>query len=626
MKSKHWWQEKEGFHSGVFEVLNSLDGDIEGRNERWRRYLSILMNKTVSGFKPGEKVSEKEAFKALLGGQQRLTLNPIRSCAAALGARIASQRPRAQFLASTEGPEGYEAKVKAKGMEKVIAAEWARCKVYRQSIKVFFDGFALGFGAMKAFEHEGKIKYERTPPWQLVIDEQAAITTEPRTLYQTFWAPAEVLAAKYPGKKNEAAIESVIGKGGYVANGVKIVTDLVKVVEAWHLPSEEDADDGRHVICIDGQTLNDDFSWKHQRFPFAFFRWEEPLIGWYPQGVVEQEEPVQQQINKMLERIQEAIQIYASAQTWAEEGSIVKGKTTNLTGAINYFKKGAPMPVTIMPASVSSEAFNFTWQLNDQIYKDTGVSQLSAQSIKPAGIESGKALRTLQDTESGRHALTNQSLDDYYVDLAELSTLVIGDIYRETGTYSASYLMKDKIERVDWGKVNLERDQYEIQIFPTSSLPFEPAGRLATVEEMMRAQLVTPEQGKALLNFPDLEQFQSLESAALDDIEMQIGEMLIKGNEQHPEPYMDLENNGLKRMQSALVRARVQNAPEERCQLLLNWIEEAQNILSPPPPSGMDASQANPLPPEVAGAMPAAPPPAGLPPELMPPPNEQPQG
>lgn len=585
MRGGHsWWKSDNADpHESVDEVLSRLSSDVSARNERWRRYLSLLLNRLVPGFTPGSKIGEADVFKGL---EPLLSLNPVEQVMATLAARISTQLPRVKFLTDTDGPDGWSMKLRAEGYEKFVAGEWYRCKVSRLAALWFVRAAAVGFGAMKAYESaDHRLAFEATPSWELIVDEQAAISATPRCLYQVGYWPAEVLVGMYPDR--EAAIVGEMGKNirSRPDTGTATVTDLVEVREAWHLQSSEKANDGRHVVCLQKCTLTppDEQGWDLRTFPFAFFAWDTPVLGWYPSGLVEKEEPLQAQINKLFGRIQNAMHLYSQANTYVEDGSIKDGALTNSAGNVVHYKKGSPPPKTEMPASVSSEVFSFLWELVSHVFQDAGVSQLSAQSVKPAGIESGRALRVLADQESGRHAGLNQRWDDAWLDLSELTVAMAAQIAKRNPGWSTNYKKGSKIERIKWSDVNLERDSYELQVFPSSQLPHQPAGRLATVEELIQAGFVSQEQGKALLNFPDLEQFTSLEVAGQEDIDWMIEQMLVHGKYHAPEPYQNL-TLAIPRIQSAVLRARMQNAPEERRQMLLDWLEQAMDILQPQPP------------------------------------------
>jgi hypothetical protein len=600
MNSKRWWKKKsKDIWKSVFETLGALDSSTQERLNSYAKYLGLYMNKPVGGFGPGGSSvgSLADEYKKHHAAGMPLSFNAIENCISALGARIASQRPRARFLTSTEGANAWELQQRAKGMEKFVAGVWSSEKIYRMAPGIFFDGACLGFGACKVFGADGKICFERVFPGFLVVDEVACRFSEPRELFQYSWVPAEVLAAQFP--KKESVIMSVAGRqASFYEEGKAIVTDLVKVVEAWHLPSSSEAGDGRHAICIDSSTLHEE-EYTSDRFPFAFFRWQQPRVGWYPQGLIEQQEPTQLFVNKMAQRIQQAMHLYAVTRTFYVEGSIDPAKIRNKTGDLVPVAQGMQLPVTQSPPSMASDMIQMTWDAYGKIFEGTGVSQLSAAGVKPAGIEAAVALRALEEKEAGRHSLTALAYEDFFIDLAELTVQVAKDM----GTVRAKYRTSDGLELVDWKNVDMDRDMFELQVFPTSMLPYTPAGRLAAVEEMLNAGFIDRKQALSLLDAPDLEQFSSLETASLEDIDKQIHQMLVKGEKVEPETYQDMEL-ALSRATSALIRSRTRGAPEKNQKLLLDYIDKCALILTPPEPPVTQ--------PPPAGAMPGAPiPPAG---------------
>ena len=132
----------------------------------------------------------------------------------------------------------------------------------------------------------------------------------------------------------------------------------------------------------------------------------------------------------------------------------------------------------------------------------------------------------------------------------------------------------------------------------------------------MQAGWVTPEEGRRLLDFPDLEASTNLAVAQLDDIDKTIDNMLEHGKGSQPEPFQNLQL-GLKRMGLAYLRARVEGYPEDRLDLLRGWMSNAQALLAkadaanaPPPPAGPPGA-----PPGPPGSPPGPPPPAAGPPQ-----------
>jgi hypothetical protein len=553
-----------------------MNQETEQRNTRFRRFLSAYLNRDTPGWEPGSDISEDTKWRNYLLGEKRAYLNPTRNCIQTLAARIAAQKIAPTFLTSISNPQAWSLQQKARLMEKAVQGEWYAGKLYRKSVKSFMDAAIFGLGVMAVYEVDGEVCFERVFPGQLVIPERDYLTSEtPRTLYQVAYVSAEVLCARYPKYKDE--IQRQIGNfsaPGTQDPAVELVTDIVQVVEAWHLRSSKSSGDGMHVCCIDGATLLSE-EYKRDHYPFAFLSWNEPILGFYGQGAMDVEEPLQQELNKLLRRIQDAMQLFAVAKFVVKKGSLGSpDKVRNITGDILEYE-GTTAPTVNMPASVSSEVFRFVDTLRQWIFESEGVSQMSATSQKPAGVEAAVALRYLGEMETGRHALLSTAWENFHCDLA---TLTVETCRAMGGTHRSQYIKGKYFEEIRWA--DLKDVSYVLQVFPTSYLPITPAGRLQMVEELLRAGFIEdPAEARRLLSFPDLEHSTSLATAALDDIDRQIDLMLDGDTDQHPEAYQVIQQGSIDRVSAALFRAKQYSYPKDRLDALQDWITEAQDLL-----------------------------------------------
>lgn len=593
-----FWQAEKAPHEHVWSMVRRLEQDTQARERRWKRYLSILLNKTVAGLHPGES-SRPEGSAPSRRTERRLALNPIRHCLYTIGARIASQRPGVEILVDTDGPEGYMRRLQAERMSRTIIGAWDKAKFYRKTVRCFFHGGSVGFGAMHVYPGREHVMFEVAAPWEFIVDEQAALSGETPTLLRCKHVPMERAIARFanddlPSKfraANQRAIEKAVVSVAQVQSGYKITQDMVRLVEAWHLPSGWGVDDGRHVVTVEDHTLTprDEWSYTKTRFPFAFFQWEDPLIGWYPQGLVEDQEPVQQQLNKLLGRIQDILQLYAVQNTFYEEGSINERHMKNASGTLIPYRKGSKPPTQPGMAPVASEMFRFVEALAAWVPRGTGVSEMAAHGTVPSRLESGRAIMEVRDNDTGRHALVNGAWDDFHVDAAELTL----DAAREIPDYMTHYRHPDRIETIKLSEVDLPQNCYEAVALPSSLLPHEPSGRMREVEMMQQAGWIDKAQALHLIRMPDLRQYRSIELAARDDLERQIYQILMNGKYRKPEAYQDLDT-GLPLFTSALLRAEAQGAPVDRVDMLKTWIADASEIVerrgmseAPPPVPGM---------------------------------------
>lgn len=600
-ESKFWWQSEEDDAAPQISKFVSVL-----RDEQDTFYAETL---THAGLYNGQPLANRPHYGTSsysLLRQPRLTFNIIHSICQAATAKIAKHKPAISFL--TEGGD-FSQKRKAKTFNKFIQGQFYSLGIYQLAQKSFLDSCITGTGAIKVFTEFGKVKIERVPLYELTIDHhESEFGATPRQLFQTKKVSKHVLAEMFSDKKADILMESFSSEEGTHDQDERD-SDMILCHEAWHLPSGPDASDGRHVICTDSLVLLDE-EYNKDHFPFVFVRWTEDPHSYWGHGLAKEVKGIQVEINKLLARIQEQMHL-ATPKVFIEDTSrIVQSHLNNkIWGAIRY--RGTP-PQFFVPRAVSGEMFSHLDRLVSRAYEMTGISQLSAQSKKPVGLESGRALREFSDIESERFMVVGQSYEQLFIDTAERIIDLVRDLHSSDEPYtSMSFDAKTGLDKISWGDVDLEADQYVMQIKPIGSLPQTPAAKLSSVTEMTMNGLFTKEEAHHLLDFPDLEQANRLKNAHIEVLDMAIEEIIEKNNYVSPEPYMNLEY-GISRFQQAYNLAILNKVPEERLELLRRWISQAESLISLSQP-----------PQQMPGMAPMGPPgvpalPQGLPPEAGP--------
>lgn len=606
MRFNSWWESDKGqAHDDLASTLAWLDDNQAHHKEDNLRYMRLYGNLDV-GLGP-----YRYNRSATAGNVNRVTLNVIKSCGDTLGAKISKNKPRPLFLTSGGDPSAQR---RAKMMTKYVDGTFYMTDAYAKAQKCFLDACVFGTGVMAVYRKGSKIEFERVLPFEITVDDVEGMYGAPHNLYRRKHLPRTKVMAMFPEKKGEILAASAVDP----EDSAQTIADLVEVREAWHLASKEGETDGRYVVSINGVTLEDEVYTK-TTFPFVFLRLNEKLAGFWGCGIAEQLVGVQLEINKLLRNITQQINLLSAPKVLIEAGSkIVTSHITNEIGTMLQYV--GVRPELWLPQTVHPEVFNHLERLISKAYEITGISQLSAQSQKPAGLESGKAIREYNDIETERFVVIGQNFERFFVQLAQQTVALTREAYAENDN-ELSVMLKSKkwIERIDWSEMALEEDAYIMQIFPVSSLPTSPAGRLAAIQEMIEAGFIGPEEGIKLMDIPDLEAANSLLTAALDDIDMTIELMLDKGIYNPPEPMQNLEL-GLKRFQSAYLRARVDGESENRLELLRRWMLDAQamtQVATETAPemdmTAMPEAQERPAPPQDPLAMAQA---AGVPPTV----------
>lgn len=525
-------------------------------------------------------------------------------------AKIAKNKPKPFFL--TNGGNSEQQK-KAKKLNKFIEGIFYENNANSKGPIAFRDGAVWGDGILKVYAEHGRVKWERTLPHELIIDELEAFYGQPRTLHQQKPVDRALLMQLYPEAK--AKIKDAKPAGEEARNLLPNVADLVVVRESWHLPSGPDATDGAHVVTIDGFALTKMEKWAKNRFPFARFQYCPRLYGFWSQGAAEQVQGIQLELNALRAVVQKATKLSGAHYWLVENGSKVNPNTiTNAIGSVVRYT-GPNKPDVVTPPIVPQEIYQQIAALKQDAYEQMGISQLSAASTKPAGLNSGAALREFNDIESDRFQTIGKAYEQVMLDLAALSIDVAKDIAEEEGGYDVKVPSGRFLQTIKWEEVDLEEDQYVMQCFPVSSLPNEPAGRLQTVQELAQAGVIPQSMIGKLMNFPDLEQYESLSNAMEDRLEALFDDIVEEGEYSPPEPWF----NPMRAREMCLqyiLRGEEQDLAAERLEMLhvflsqLDLLEQgaalvaAANVANAPPQASGATQQAQPAQPPQSDLLP----------------------
>lgn len=586
----NWWKEDDkNIHKAVVAYLDHLDRDQSYKSQENLRHMRLYGNYDMSGI-DSFSYSRAETSSNI---SHRVTLNIVKSMIDTVISKMAANKPKPTFL--TDGGD-WGLQQKAKKLTKYCEGVFNSCDYYTKSMRAMKDACIFGTGAIKFYIKDGNICCEKVFPEELKTDDQEAFYSDPRQIHQIKYIHKSVLKEMFPDQ--EFYIDQVNSSiNDKVSSGRQKLEDIIRVVESWHLPSGKVKDeageyikhDGKHSISIANKTL---FSEPYHKsyFPFVFFRWSEKPVGFWGTGISEEAKGIQLEINKLLRTIQVSMHLVSIPKLMVEASS--KVVTAHLNNKIGGIIKYAGTPPQYQPlGGVPSELFSHLDRLYERAYEIVGISSLSAQSQKPAGLESGKALREFNDIESERFLEVGVRYEKTFIDAAEMIIDLSRDLYTDSEiNYKVKAKGKKFIETIEWSEVDMKEDQFMMDIFPTSALSKTPSGRLQDVQDLLTAGFISKEDGLKLLDFPDLESSMSLINAGAEDIDRMIELMVDKGKYQTPEPYQNLEM-GIKKCQQAYLKYRAQNAPDSRLELLRRWMEDAQGLLSkavagttPPPP------------------------------------------
>lgn len=605
MAGRIWWAKKVPTKERwqlVHEYVRELEDRQRSLHERNLRY-ARLYDRHCRLMGVGGEIQET------VGGDP-VTDNLVMSNIDTATAEIASNKPRIAII--TSGAE-WSVQRRAKWLERYIEAQFQRTGIYQQMVDVFRDACVFGTGALKIFLEDDQIVACRTVPDEIIVDEEACRAAPPRELHHRRFVDREVMKALYP--KFEAEIDAAHEHGAKRkwTSYRSLQESQVAVIESWRLPSSRKAKDGIHTISIDGATLLEE-QYTRQSFPFVFVRWAKRITGFYGQGLAEQLCGAQLTVNRLNGDIKKGHRLIAVPRVFVQsQDAQMKIRLDDEIGAIIPYKNKPPTAATWQ--AFGPETYSYLERVKRDAQRYIGISEMSAQAKKPVGLDSGAALREWNDINAQRLSIQKQDLEHSYLEASRHFVELSKELH--DGGYDAAEVWNTRnlAKRIPWSKVVLEEDMYSMRIEAASILSLTPAGRRQAATELVQTGMLKPEAGLRLMGIPDVERELDILTAAIEDIEAEIEELLDE-KYRSPEPFQAL-GLGIERVQLAMLKARRDGAPERILELMRKWIDNAVALLedgakgapSPGAPAIVDPQAGLATP----GGAPAAPPPEAAP-------------
>jgi len=628
-KSADWYNEKRGdAHGPLIAVFQTIREESAWRIEADELHLGHY------------KQSERYGVRgiSLRGAPYQAATLPYNVCRGAvdtLQSKIAKQRPLPQCLAQRGD---WTKQKRARKMTEFLEGEFYRQKVYeRHAPMIVRDALIFGRGAIKIGVEGNRIKSERCLPWELFSDEWDSRYGTPRNMYHArSWDQGVALATfarTKSGGWNQEIKRSIEQAGrfsgrlgedqGFTGSTVK----RIDVVEAWHIcdrPEEhlraedevdveegEEQDDGngedrgqgerptkhrctgRHVVFTTAGTLLDE-PWEYDYFPFAVLGYNEAVTGAWATGLIEQLEGYQYEINQSAERLSEMFRMSGVHVLVPDNAKISYQDIRNGLNITGHAPGGKP---EIFHADLVNEHVRARPnELRSDALNDAGLSDMSVQAEKPAGVDSGVALRTLDDVQTERFLIFGRAYETWNLEIARRLVDCAKLIAKTCGEHAVSVPMKNGIVPMKWTDVYV--DGVEIRIFPTSLLPTQLPQRLATLQDLWEKQLIDRATFLRHLDAPDMQAEMDLETADKLVVDEMLERMLYaeedEGNDAYmpPTSYQPFEW-AARRAQQKYNRALLDGAPEFNLDFLMRFMKHCQHEIDKLTPAAPTPGPAN---------------------------------
>jgi hypothetical protein len=332
-------------------------------------------------------------------------------------------------------------------------------------------------------------RFENVLPWQVYFDPREVTYNK---LTRVAWEQKDYPVSLLPAN---------------IAN--KVSGDATTVWQYWNINSQE------YVYYIPDIDYFVKSKYDKPCLPFYTLNYENPVKGNSSQSVVDLLYGIQNCIDNILVKMKDASELGRPLHFVMPEQSTAKvKKLTNRVGEIITY---SPIPGQSTPPvmTVTDPVMDPSWQawlkqLKEDAYELVGISQLSATSRKPQGLNSGVALSTIEDIESDRFEVQLNNVIRAYTELAKMCIALF-----DKDTILPTIKTRKEIK---WEEIEAVNDKMIIQFSAAESLSKDPSTKLQQLQALAAAGLIPQSRIASLMQLPDIQQGYSFANNSINAV------------------------------------------------------------------------------------------------------------
>lgn len=582
-ENKHWYDlPEEQIAAAIKQVVTQIDDNNRDLSNINQTYAGMYGNLTSWGTVNTSFGSGDAGFDS---ATNLPSYNVVQSSVDTIAAKITKDNPKPVFL--TTGAQDYFTRLKAEKQTQFVQGIFDHAKVYdKANNSVFRDGAVYGLGAL-LFRLDKKNNLPDCD-WvfidEIKIDRIDAMKKTPRSIHLCCIVQKELLETRYPDKADK--LNGLVTQHPEWFRSKDTVTEVMIVTLSWHLQNGDRP--GKHVVCVEDVVLENE-EYNSDIFPVALFSYYDAPAGIYGRGVAATLYDHQIEINKLLLQIQQCQELQAAPLIFVPNGSQVAADvllSNNIARMVPYNPTQGEIRFVSPQACDPAIYEHLRWWIAAS-YQEIGVSLTSVSGTKQAGVNSAIAIRTMVDVESARYINVHKNWEKFFVDCAKICIQLVEQAYQKNKDLKITYLDKKSriLKEIFYKDIRSDELPSSIIIDTMSSFPDTFAGRIQTATDFISNGWFNKETGLELIgmNNPDLYEQVKLETASLRLCEKRLSQMVEEGEYNHPEPFMDLQISQ-KVSQQFYNQLLIDDCPEDRLQLVRNWIDELLQLQGVPDP------------------------------------------
>jgi hypothetical protein len=565
---------KKEVHESLFAMIQDFDNNVNKPVSTAN--LSNLLQYTGSylgTMMGGAGMSDVDRTQQLgQSGKPPASLNLTAAIIDTLVAKLSSLSIVPKAITNKGNAKGRQL---AEDLNDVISGLSHKFKIGQLINLAFRDAMINKVGYIKVVKDQNKkkseIKVERIFADEVVIDPADGYYNNPYKMVHRKVVPISVAMKMFPKFATEIQDSQIIEVRQ--SSDTKNYTPSIIIAEAWCRNSYIEG--GRHVIAIENCTILDE-EYDKDYFPIIKMDYNEPVIGYLGQSLVDELAPIQNEVDRIVATMQAIMKLVSVPRVFYDINSQMNPEHfTNKVGImVGMDLKNGVAPIIHNGNGMPPELPKQLEFLIGQMYARAGLTQMDTQGQAPQGLESGEALKTMGDIKSERW----QSLKKNY-EIAHTNVMEV--LLKEMSSHDIKINTMDKViglKTISSKVIPKDFNSFILKVLPVSSLPTDPAGKIDTVERWVANGWVDKNSAAELLQMPDLESYVAIQGAPRKFIEMSIEDMLNEGEYIAPEPYDNIDFALSKALQY-YAWERMNDKDETKLKLLRRYINDCKRLI-----------------------------------------------
>ena len=485
-------------------------------------------------------------------------------------------------------------------------------KLHKLRKRAGMDGAILesGVGILQFFLEDGRVAAERCLATEFSVDLQDGLVDGmPQTIYRLRPMARDRMRRMVDDETGEekarklAAIEAaesvtVVGAPG----------DYLLVWEGVHLPSGAKAKDGWHVIALqkdDGDMLVE--QWTKPFFPWVFFCPEEKFCGVWGNSLMTQARPLQIRINMNEYRVQRALKLFHAGHLYIDRAAAMrKSNLTNEIGTV-WEGDGPTPPQQVLFNAVTAEMYQNIKNDGDLIFANAGINVGASVGASQLGANApAAAMREETSKSDQRNSPRQQRWEQFHLDCMRVGLSLVRDVVTKggkadrAGSYKVAAPGKRGLTVADWQQIQLDEDDYVLEIKPASPVPTDPDALVAFGERMVELQAWTPDQLAGYMQDLDADARVNRRASQERILEEKFENMLYEDRfAAVPDEFTNVKM-ALEMGSEYLAQGEEDKVPDKHLERVRRFLKKCQAMTPPPAPPGPPPGAAAPPPVQMA--------------------------